>query len=138
MLWFQGIRPHLTLNCPRRKKLLTPHGTSCAPEHDPYNLGACLSTLCTKTLATATIVPSLSETLPHADTCRTYRSMCRSKHNYSVESDGNAAWLLHASPQVPAGATPYDLRPQVATAEEATTSPMVTQPIHITGWTQTW
>ena len=48
--------------------------------------------------------------------------MCRSKHNYSAESDGIVAWHPHASPPGPAVATPCDEGPQVATAGGATTT----------------
>ena len=130
MTLLQGIRPHLTSNCSRGNELLDTGQLNVPrnivppppPEHDPYNPAACPSTLCTRTLGTATTVPSPSETFPHADTCRTL-SMCRSKHNYSAESDGIVAWHLHASPPGPAIATPCDEGPQVVTAGGAMTTP---------------
>ena len=75
MLRFQGIRPHLTSNYPRRKKLFkagrfnVPRNIMRPPNViHIYSPGACLSTWCTTTLGTATIAPSLNGTSPHADT----------------------------------------------------------------------
>ena len=98
MLLFQGNRPHLTSNCPRWKKLLkagrlnVPMDIMRPPNMIHIIMWRAFPHCALRhwTPDTATIAPSLSETLPHVDTCHT-SSMCRSKHNYLAESDGIAA-----------------------------------------------
>ena len=126
MTLLQGIRPPLTSNCPRGNELLDT-GRLNVPRNivHPPNM----------------IHTILWHALPHCapghwappQLCQVQVKLCHmpihvalgpcAAVNSTNRPDGVVAWHPHASPPGPAGATPCDEGPQVATAGRATTTP---------------